>query len=180
MAQKTKRTRKPRNRTRRVKRVKRESMDHKHENENENERKENAEEHHFYSKMFFDGNTMFTESQKDNEPVKSQKYTLRRLEKEIPVAAKLVKTYLRRKVPPALNRPFPRDIGFKSVLPNPYDLGLMPPQTRTRHNKHDRKHDKENVRLVIEDNDDDYDDYDDDYDDYGNNNNRPRNLFDLP
>jgi hypothetical protein len=152
-------------------------MDHKHENENENERKENAEEHHFYSKMFFDGNTMFTESQKDNEPVKSQKYTLRRLEKEIPVAAILVKTHLNRKVPPALNRPFPRDIGFKSVLPNPYDLGLMPPQTRTRHNKHDRKHDKENVRLVIEDNDDDYDD---DYDDYGNNNNRPRNLFDLP
>ena len=175
MVKKTKRTRKPRNRTRRVKRVKRESMDHENENENENENKENAEEHHFYSKMFFDGNTMFTESQKDNEPVKSQKYTLRRLEKEIPVAAELVKTHLNRKVPPALNRPFPRDIGFKSVLPNPYDLGLMPPQTRTRHNKHDRKHDKENVRLVIEDNDDD-----DDYDDYGNNNNRPRNLFDLP
>jgi hypothetical protein len=171
MVKKTKRTRKPRSRTRRVKR---ESMDHKHENENE--RKETAEEHHFYSKMFFDGNTMFTESQKDNEPVQRRKYTLRRLEKEIPVAAELVKTHLNRKVPPALNRPFPRDIGFKSVLPNPYDLGLMPPQTRTRHNKHDRKHEKENVRLVIEDNDND----NDDYDDYGNNNNRPRNLFDLP
>jgi hypothetical protein len=91
--------------------------------------------------MLFDGNTMITESQKDNEPVKRRKYTLKRLEREIPIAAKLVKTHLRRKVPPAVNDPFPRDIEFTSVLPNPIDLGLI---------LHDHDHD-----------DHDHDDHDD-------------------
>jgi hypothetical protein len=89
---------------------------------------------------------MITESQKDNEPVKRRKYTLKRLEREIPIAAKLVKTHLRRKVPPAVNDPFPRDIEFTSVLPNPIDLGLMPPSRRLRddhddHDDHDHHHD---------------------------------------
>jgi hypothetical protein len=105
-----------------------------------------VEKHHFHSKMLFDGNTMITESQKDNEPVKRRKYTLKRLEREIPIAAKLVKTHLRRKVPPAVNDPFPRDIEFTSVLPNPIDLGLMPPSRRLRddhddHDDHDHHHD---------------------------------------
>ncbi len=102
-----------------------------------------VEKHHFHSKMLFDGNTMITESQKDNEPVKRRKYTLKRLEREIPIAAELVKTHLRRKVPPAVNDPFPRDIEFTSVLPNPIDLGLMPPSRRLRddHDDHDDHHD---------------------------------------
>ncbi len=172
MVKKTKRTRKPSSRTRRVKRK---TMEHEHEHEHEHE--PTAEEHHFYSKIVVDGNRMFTESQKDDEPVQREKITLRRLEKDIPVAADLIKIYLQRKVPPALNRPFPRDIGFKSVLPNPYDLGLMPPQTKRRHkhhrSRHDRKHDKENVRLVIQDGDGDGDGDGDNY-------KQPRNLFDLP
>jgi hypothetical protein len=127
-----------------------------------------VEKHHFHSKMLFDGNTMITESQKDNEPVKRRKYTLKRLEREIPIAAKLVKTHLRRKVPPAVNDPFPRDIEFTSVLPNPIDLGLMPPSRRSRddhddhdpmkkqrklskhHHHHDHDHDnEENIKLLV-------------------------------
>ena len=101
-----------------------------------------VEKHHFHSKMLFDGNTMITESQKDNEPVKRRKYTLKRLEREIPIAAELVKTHLRRKVPPAVNDPFPRDIEFTSVLPNPIDLGLILPSGRSRHDyDHDHDHD---------------------------------------
>jgi len=81
---------------------------------------------------------MITESQKDNEPVKRRKYTLKRLEREIPIGAELVKRHLRRKVPPAVNAPFPRDIEFTSVLPNPIDLGLMPPsRSRDDHDDHD-------------------------------------------
>ena len=174
MVKKTKRTRKPSSRTRRVKRK---TMKHEHEHEHE----PTVEEHHFYSKIAVDGNRMFTESQKDDEPVKREIFTLRRLEKEIPVAADLIKIHLQRKVPPALNRPFPRDIGFKSVLPNPYDLGLMPPQTKRRHkhhhSRHHRKDDKENVRLVIQDGDGDGGGGDGGD---GGNYKQPRNLFDLP
>jgi hypothetical protein len=117
--------------------------------------------------MLFDGNTMITESQKDNEPVKRRKYTLKRLEREIPIAAKLVKTHLRRKVPPAVNDPFPRDIEFTSVLPNPIDLGLilddhdhhhdhhdhhdpMKKQRKRRRHHHDHDHDnEENIKLLV-------------------------------
>ena len=121
-----------------------------------------VEKHHFHSKMLFDGNTMITESQKDNEPVKRRKYTLKRLEREIPIAAELVKTHLRRKVPPAVNDPFPRDIEFTSVLPNPIDLGLIPPSGRLRddhdpmkkrrklskHHHHDHDN-EENIKLLV-------------------------------
>lgn len=128
-----------------------------------------VEKHHFHSKMFFDGNTMFTESQKDNEPVKRRKYTLKRLEQEIPIGAELVKRHLRRKVPPAVNAPFPKDIEFTSVLPNPIDLGLMPPsisrddhdhdhdhdpmkkrRKRSKHHDHHHDHDnEENIKLLV-------------------------------
>jgi len=132
-----------------------------------------VEKHHFYSKMLFDGNTMITESQKDNEPVKRRKYTLKRLEREIPIGAELVKKHLRRKVPPAVNDPFPRDIEFTSVLPNPIDLGLMPPsmsrhdhdhyhyhdhddsmKKRRKRRRHDHDHDhdhdnEENIKLLV-------------------------------
>jgi len=150
MAQKTKRERKGRGRSRRRSTGTGTSI---------------AEKHHFHSKMFFDGNTMFTESQKDNEPVKRRKYTLKRLEREIPIGAELVKRHLRRKVPPAVNAPFPKDIEFTSVLPNPIDLGLMPPsisrddhdhdpmkkrRKRSKHHDNDNDHDREeNIKLLV-------------------------------
>ncbi len=162
MAQKTKRERKGRSRSRSSRRIRRRSNEMGTETEPVNEtgsspvldllQKAQAhppppvvEKHHFYSKMFFDGNTMITESQKDNEPVKRRKYTLKRLEREIPIGAELVKKHLKRKVPPAVNAPFPRDIEFTSVLPNPIDLGLMPP-SRSRHHDHDHDHDSTKKR----------------------------------
>jgi len=148
MAQKTKRERKGRGRSRRRSNETGTSI---------------AEKHHFHSKMLFDGNTMITESQKDNEPVKRRKYTLKRLEREIPIGAELVKRHLRRKVPPAVNAPFPKDIEFTSVLPNPIDLGLMPPsisrddhdhdpmkKRRKRSKHHHHNHDnEENIKLLV-------------------------------
>ncbi len=114
-----------------------------------------VEKHHFYSKILFDGNPIITASQKNNEPVKRRKYTLKRLEREIPIGAELVKKHLKRKVPPAVNAPFPRDIEFTSVLPNPIDLGLMPPSGRSRRSRrlrddHDHDHDnEENIKLLV-------------------------------
>ena len=63
-----------------------------------------TEQHHFYSKMVYDGNTMLTESQKYNEPIQRRKYTLKQLEREIPIGAELIKTHLDHKVPLALNK----------------------------------------------------------------------------
>jgi hypothetical protein len=163
MGQKTKRVRKIRSRTRRSKRQAIKSQEEQDQNQ----------EHHYYSKMFFDGNTMFTESQKDNEPVKRRKYTLKQLEREIPIGAELIKEHLDHKVPPAINYPLPKEIEFKSVLPNPIDLGLMPPQISSNHTRKRRKHhdhdhhtgDGENLRLMIEDHD---------------RKKRPRSVFELP
>lgn len=163
MGQKTKRVRKIRSRTRRSKRQAIKSQEEQDQNQ----------EHHYYSKMFFDGNTMFTESQKDNEPVKRRKYTLKQLEREIPIGAELIKEHLDHKVPPAINYPLPKEIEFESVLPNPIDLGLMPPQISSNHTRKRRKHhdhdhhtgDGENLRLMIEDHD---------------RKKRPRSVFELP
>lgn len=130
---------------------------------------------YYSTKMVFDGKTIFTESQKNDEPIKRRKYTLKQLEQEIPIGAELVKDYLDCKVPPSIEYPLPNDIEFKSVLPNPTDLGLMPPrssiQTRTQRRRkigNPLRNDTENLRLVIED------------DGASRRHKRRRNLFDLP
>ena len=169
MVQKTKRNRKSQSRSSRSSRSRRQHIIRKMD-----EHEPITEQHHFYSKMVYDGNTMLTESQKDNEPIQRRKYTLKQLEREIPIGAELIKTHLDHKVPLALNKPTPNEIKFTSVLPNPRDLGLIPPRMFTRRHNHNHKHnhkhnkrDKENLRLLIEDHQ---------YDD----NNQPRNFFDLP
>jgi hypothetical protein len=81
--------------------------------------------------MVFDGKTLRTESKQDDKPIKRRKYTLKDLEKEIPIGAELVKEYLDYKVPRELEEPLPKNAVFQSVLPNPDDLGLMPPKIRT-------------------------------------------------
>ena len=172
MVQKTKRNRKSqsRNRSSRSSRSSRSRTQHiiRKMDEHEHEHEPITEQHHFYSKMVYDGNTMLTESQKDDEPIQRRKYTLKQLEREIPIGAELIKTHLDHKVPLALNKPTPKEIKFTSVLPNPRDLGLIPPRIFTRRHKHKHnKRDNENIRLVIEDQQ---------YDD----NNQPRNFFDLP
>lgn len=87
----------------------------------------------YYSKMTYDGNTLSVESKKNNEPVKRKKYTLKQLRREIPLAADLINKYLDGKVPSALhNNPHPpNSVSIYPVLPNPVDLGLLPPTIST-------------------------------------------------
>jgi hypothetical protein len=169
MAQKTKRNRKVQkmNKTRRSSSSKEEVLQPiKHET------------HSFYSKMMFDGKTMITESQKDNEPVKRRKYTLKDIEREIPIGAELIKNHLNRKVPRAIQYPLPKEIEFKSVLPNPVDLGLMPPISSMNHTKKHRKsrHRRdekgiENLRLMVDE---------DEHNHTNRRHKRSRDLFSLP
>lgn len=125
---------------------------------------ENAkvESHHYSSTMTFDGNTLVLKSQKDNEPVKEQ---------EIPIDKELIDKYLDGKMPRGIQRPIPKEIEFMSVLPNPDDLGLLPPnssfmkkyklnsQNKTKRRRESDLHDrynkeKENMRLIVQDIDD--------------------------
>ena len=79
--------------------------------------------------MNYDGNTLSVESQQDNQPIKRKKYTLKQLRREIPVAAELIKKYLGGEIPKGLHKreQFPEDAAIYPVLPNPVDLGLIPP-----------------------------------------------------
>ena len=136
------------------------------------------ERHHYYSKMAFDGKTIVSESQKDNEPMRRQVYTLKQLKREIPLAGEFVDEHLGGVIPEAMNRPIPKEIAFRSVLPNPADLGLLPPrESRRRFRTVRRKHrstaaadaERENMRLVVND-----------VGDNGGVNGRRRDVFDLP
>ena len=130
------------------------------------------EHHHFYSKMVFDGKNVITESQKDHEPVQRRIYTMKQLEREIPIGAELLKKGNIHKVPKALQYPIPKEIRFRSVLPNPADLGLLPP-TMTRRASHRRFGDSDghsnninNMELIVQEKD--------------NHNGPSRKLFDIP
>jgi len=128
------------------------------------------EHHHYYSKMVFDGKNIMTESQKDDEPVKRRVYTMKQLEREIPIGAELLRNENIHTVPRGLQYPIPRELGFRTVLPNPADLGLLPPSagpapshvsfTRSnRKNRHrhrsDRsdRSDRDDLKLIVRDTD---------------------------
>jgi len=83
----------------------------------------------YYSKMVFDGKTLSMESQEDNKPIKRKKITLKQLRRKIPIAAELINKYLDGKVPNSLhNHKYPQNtVSIYPVLPNPVDLGLIPP-----------------------------------------------------
>lgn len=127
--------------------------------------------HHYYSKMVFDGKRIVSETQKDDEPVRRRVYTLKQLNREIPIAGELVKKHLGGVVPRTLSYPISRKVAFRSVLPSPADIGLLPPR-EMNHNNHTRRQrrrqpsdeDDVNMRLVVED----------------ENNDGRHNLFDLP
>jgi hypothetical protein len=89
--------------------------------------------HKYYSKMTYDGNILSVESQQDNQPIRRKKYTLKQLRREIPVAAELINKYLDGKVPRSLHnhRHPPDTVSIYPVLPNPVDLGLLPPGATT-------------------------------------------------
>jgi hypothetical protein len=151
---------------------------------------ENAEvdshHHHYLSTMTFDGNTLVFKSQKDDEPVK---------EGQISIDKYLIDEYLDGKTPRGFKRPIPKEIEFRSVLPNPADLGLLPPNAscmkkyklnkdkQTKRRREIQSQDiydkqRENMLLMVQDADDAA--LNSDYAAHGKNRKRARNLFDLP
>ncbi len=90
-----------------------------------------SDHHSYHASMKYDGKVLSVESKKDNEPIRRKKYTLKQLRREIPIAAELINKYLDGKVPRSLhkhNHP-PHTVSIYPVLPNPVDLGLIPPST---------------------------------------------------
>jgi len=193
MVRKTRQRPGPRPRTRRRRRQNTKKIHAATEAENAE-----VESHHYSSTMMFDGNTLVMKSQKDDEPVKEHIYTKKQLEREIPIGKELIDEYLDGKMPRGIQRPIPKEIEFRSVLPNPDDLGLLPPNAsimkkyklnqqqkqtkRRRENQSQNIYNKqrENMRLMVQDSDDDDAALNADY--AAGDTNRPhaRNLFDLP
>lgn len=107
----------------------------------------NSIDHHSYqASMKYDGKVLSVESKKDNEPIRRKKYTLKQLRREIPIAAELINKYLDGKVPRSLHKHEypPHTVSIYPVLPNPVDLGLIPPSAATvmpasRHNRPTRR-----------------------------------------
>ncbi|NBP65840.1 MAG: hypothetical protein EBU66_14410 [Bacteroidetes bacterium] len=155
------------------------------------------ESHRFMSRMTFDGNTLTTQTQKDNEPVIERKYTKEQLAREIPIGKEMVDTYLDGKMPKGLQ---PRDRNhysrpvFQNVLIGPADLGLLPPRStsdeddankhllRNGHHKTSKlrmkRRERERQRRRLYDNNTDLAETDGDLDLIVNDN--KKHLFDLP
>jgi len=154
------------------------------------------ESHSFKSSMTFDGNTLTTKTQKDNEPVVERRFTRRDLAQQIPIGKELVDDYLDGEMPRELQyHKKMKPKMFTNVLISPGDLGLLPPRvTMTKRGKdhahayphahahpHPHAYPHGEIQLLVDDRDDDLDD-DDDRDAYriSRRVKRPRNLFDLP
>ena len=88
------------------------------------------EHHQYYTRMNYDGRILSVESKQDNKPIRRKKYTLKQLRREIPLAAKLIEQYLGGKVPQSLHN-HSHAVSIYPVLPNPVDLGLLPPGATT-------------------------------------------------
>ena len=140
--------------------------------------------HHYSAKMMFDGKTLVSETQKNNEPAQRRVYTLKQLAREIPLAAELGKAHLGWNDRHVIQYPPPpKNLEFHSVLPNPSDLGLMPPNHHHNHQNHKTTRRRMKMRQALPlysepwNADDDADIQlnvqDKDY-------SQPRNLFDLP
>ena len=95
--------------------------------------KKTTNSHQYYSSITYDGDTISVKSKKDNEPVKHKKITLKQLRRNIPIAADLIEKYLNGKVPPSLykHQDLENTVSIYPVLPNPVDLGLIPPPMST-------------------------------------------------
>ena len=92
-----------------------------------------SDHHSYQASMKYDGKVLSVESKKDNEPIRRKKYTLKQLRREIPIAAELINKYLDGKVPRSLHKHEypPHTVSIYPVLPNPVDLGLIPPSAAT-------------------------------------------------
>ena len=143
------------------------------------------ESHSFKSSMTFDGKTLTTKTQKDNEPVVEHRFTRNDLAREIPIGKEMVDEYLDGKMPKELQyHNKNKDNMFTNVLISPGDLGLLPPRMNKTKRRRDHAHDHGELQLLVDDNDPD--------DDYNSISRRhrhrrvrrrflpPRNLFELP
>jgi hypothetical protein len=97
------------------------------------------ERHQYYTRMNYDGRILSVESKQDNQPIRRKKYTLKQLRREIPVAAELINKYLGGKVPRSLHN-HSHAVSIYPVLPNPVDLGLLPPGATTAVMPADSRH----------------------------------------
>ena len=96
------------------------------------------ETHRFISSMTFDGDTLTTQTQQDDEPVIRHRYTKEQLAREIPIGNEMVEQYLDGKMPKELqphyhHQQHQRRPVFRNVLVSPADLGLLPPPPRELH-----------------------------------------------
>ena len=147
-----------------------------------------SESQRFVSSMTFDGNTLVTKTQKNNEPVNEQIYTMDQLAQDLPIGKELIDIHLDGKMPRQLqehhhhhHRKRMKPM-FNNVLLHPADLGLLAPNVEVskpyklrslrRGRRHSARHSRDdNMRLMVSDAADD---------DAGVQYKRPRNLFDLP
>jgi hypothetical protein len=154
--------------------------------------------HRFMSSMTFDGNTLTTKTQKDNEPVIEHRYTKEQLAREIPIGKEMVDMYLDGKMPKGLqqhHRNHTHRIGkkrgpvFQNVLISPADLGLLPSRISNDEEVYDdpREYLFQPKKLIVKDlekrnrNNNYYDDDDDArLEMIINENNKKKRLFDLP
>ena len=148
-----------------------------------------SESQRFVSSMTFDGNTLVTKTQKNNEPVNEEIYTMDQLAQDLPIGKRLIDIHLDGKMPRQLqehhhhhHRKRMKPM-FNNVLLHPADLGLLAPNVEVsnpnkhrslrRGRRHSARHSRDNhMRLMVSDADAD--------DDAGVQYKRPRNLFDLP
>ena len=142
--------------------------------------------HHYSAKMMFDGKKLVSETQKNNEPAQRRVYTLKQLAREIPLAAELGKAHLGWNDRHVIHYPpTPKNLEFHSVLPNPSDLGLMPPN---HHQNHKTTRRRMKMRQALPPpplysepwNADDDADEDVQLNVQDKGYSQPRNLFDLP
>ena len=146
-----------------------------------------AESQRFVSSMTFDGNTLVTKTQKNNEPVNEQIYTMDQLAEDLPIGKRLIDIHLDGEMPRQLQQHHRKRMKpmFNNVLLHPADLGLLAPNVevinpadkrrslRRRRRRHSARHSRDHhMRLMVSDADDDAD--------AGVQYKRPRNLFDLP
>lgn len=107
--------------------------------------------HHMSSKMMYDGtnNSLMVETQKDNEPIKRRRYTLRQMRRENPLGAMLIRKYLKGKIPKHIHEPVSHAVRIHPVLPNSEDLGLLPPTPHVEaYKNHLDNHRKRKYNIV--------------------------------
>ena len=147
-----------------------------------------AETQRFVSSITFDGNTLVTKTQKNNEPVNEEIYTMDQLAEDLPIGKRLIDIHLDGKMPRQLQQHHRKRMKpmFNNVLLHPADLGLLAPNVEVsnpvkhrslrRRRRHSARHSRDDdMRLMVSDAADDADDAD-----AGVQYKRPRNLFDLP